>query len=236
MPTIVEKVVLRVLTPCLFRYHGSMKIERSKKEGIMDTPSPIMSLELLLGPMFAGKSSALQTIVRRHRALGWPVMVITHAMDKRYGEDPQIVNHDLQRLPAIATDALVPLLSHSEYGSSKLIVVEEAQFFPDLVPFVLQAVDEDQKHVVVVGLDGDAERRPFGSVLDLVPYADRITKLTALCHLCADGTPAIFTHAHKEDAVEATADGKPCVGAADKYTPMCRKHYLVARCKKMKAV
>jgi thymidine kinase len=194
-----------------------------------------MSLELLLGPMFAGKSSALQTIVRRHRALGWPVMVITHAMDKRYGEDPQIVNHDLQKLPAIATDSLVPLLSHTEYSASKLIVVEEAQFFSDLVSFVLQAVDGDNKHVVVVGLDGDAERKPFGKVLDLIPHADRITKLTAFCHLCADGTPAIFTHAFHEEAVEATADGKPCVGAADKYTPMCRKHYLAASCKKMKS-
>lgn len=188
-----------------------------------------MSLELLLGPMFAGKSSALQTIVRRHRALGWSVMVITHSMDTRYSDTPQIVNHDLQRLPAIATDRLVPLKDHEEYASAKLIVVEEAQFFPDLIPFILQAVDTDGKHAVVVGLDGDAERKPFGRVLDLVPYADRITKLTAFCHLCQDGTPAIFTHAYKDEAVIATADGKPCVGAADKYTPMCRKHYLAAK-------
>jgi thymidine kinase len=188
-----------------------------------------MSLEILLGPMFAGKSSALQTRVRRHRALGWPVMVITHSMDKRYGDDPQIVNHDLQRLPAVATNMLLPLQSHPEYATAKLVVVEEAQFFPDLVPFILKAVDEDGKNALVVGLDGDAERKPFGHVLELVPYADRVEKLTAFCHLCADGTPAIFTHAHKGDAAEAAADGKPCVGAADKYTPMCRKHYLAAR-------
>ena len=187
-----------------------------------------MSLELLLGPMFAGKSSALQTIVRRHRALGWSVMVITHSIDKRYGDDPQIVNHDLQRLPAIATDRLMPLLEHPEFASAKLVVVEEAQFFPDLVPFILSTVDLSGKNAVVVGLDGDAERKPFGRILDLIPYADRITKLTAFCHLCADGTPAIFTHAYKE-AASTVADGQPCVGAADKYTPMCRRHYIDAR-------
>ena len=188
-----------------------------------------MSLELLLGPMFAGKSSALLTIVRRHRALGWPVMVITHSLDKRYGEDPEIVNHDQQRLPAIAVDRLIPLLDHAEYAEARLIVVEEAQFFPDLIPFVLRAVDGDGKNAVVVGLDGDAELRPFGRVLDLVPYADRISKLTAFCHLCADGTPALFTHAHREEAATLAADGQPCVGAGDTYTPMCRRHYLKAR-------
>lgn len=184
-----------------------------------------MSLELLLGPMFAGKSSALLTIVRRHRSLGWPVMVITHSIDKRYGEAPQIVNHDLQKLPAIACDSLLHLLTHADYASAKLIVVEEAQFFPDLVRFILQAVDADGKHAVVVGLDGDAERKPFGHVLELVPHADRIQKLTALCHLCADGTPAIFTHAHQDTAVV----GQTNVGSADKYSPMCRTHYLMAK-------
>jgi thymidine kinase len=187
-----------------------------------------MSLELLLGPMFAGKSSALLSIVRRHQSMGWPVMVITHSMDKRYGDEIAIVNHDQQRLPAIATDALMPLLSHPEFSDAKLVVVEEAQFFPDLLPFILNVVDTCGKNAVVVGLDGDAERKPFGRVLDLIPHADRISKLTAFCHLCADGTPAIFTHAHKEVAA-SVAEGTPCVGFSDKYTPMCRKHYLGAK-------
>jgi thymidine kinase len=187
-----------------------------------------MSLELLLGPMFAGKSSALLSIVRRHRALGWSVCVITHSCDIRYGAD-HVVNHDQQRCPAIATAALMPLLEHPDYQQSRLVVVEEAQFFADLVPFVTKAVDTDGKHVVVVGLDGDAERKPFGRILDLVPLADRITKLTAMCKLCSDGTPAIFTFAAAHDAVEAAAAGEACVGAADKYIPMCRKHYLASK-------
>ncbi len=188
-----------------------------------------MSLELLLGPMFAGKSSALLSIVRRHQALGWSVMVVTHSCDTRYGTDPQVVNHDQQRCPAIATNKLMPLLDTADYTAARLIVVEESQFFGDLVPFVLRAVDTDKKHVVVVGLDGDAERRPFGHVLDLIPYADRYTKLTAFCKLCADGTPALFTFAASDDAVASAAAGEACVGAADKYMPMCRKHYLAAK-------
>ena len=186
-----------------------------------------MSLELLLGPMFAGKSSALLSIVRRHKALGWPVCVVTHACDTRYGTD-QVVNHDQQRCPAIATETLTHVLEMPDYKDARLVVVEEAQFFGDLVTFVTKAVDTDGKHVVVVGLDGDAERKPFGKVLDLVPFADRITKLTAMCKQCADGTPAIFTHAYG-DAAEAAAAGEACVGAGEKYVPMCRKHYLAAK-------
>lgn len=188
-----------------------------------------MSLELLIGPMFAGKSSAIQSIIRRHQALGWSVFVITHSIDNRYTNEPMIVNHDKQMLPAVATDKLMPMLEHSAYRTSRLVVVEEAQFFPDLIPFINAVVDKDGKHAVVVGLDGDAERRPFGRVLDLVPLADRVTKMTAMCKHCRDGTPAIFTFAHANKAEASAIAGIPCVGADEQYVPLCRKHYLAGK-------
>lgn len=140
-----------------------------------------------------------------------------------------IVNHDKQMIPAIATPSLMPLLAHSEYTNSKLVVIEEAQFFADLVPFVLRVVDTDKKNCVVVGLDGDAERKPFGRVLDLVPYCDKVTKLTAMCKQCRDGTPALFTFATGGGAAEAAAAGVPCVGGEERYIPLCRKHYNDAK-------
>lgn len=190
-----------------------------------------MSLELLIGPMFAGKSSAIQSIIRRHRALGWNVFVVTHSMDTRYSDEPAIVNHDRVAMPAFATNSLMSVLDRDEYKTSRLVVIEEAQFFPDLVQFVLQTIDVHGKHVVVVGLDGDAERRPFGHVLELIPHSDRVTKLTAMCKECRDGTPAIFTFATREDAVSAANDGRPCVGADEKYVPLCRKHFNLAHAK-----
>jgi thymidine kinase len=188
-----------------------------------------MSLELLIGPMFAGKSSAIQSIVRRHQSMGWSVFVVTNSMDTRYSEMPAVVNHDRIAIPAIAVSNLMPLLSHAEYASSRLVIIEEAQFFSDLIPFVRRVVDTDKKHCVVVGLDGDAERRPFGSVLELVPLCDRVTKLTAMCKRCGDGTPALFTFAAGAQAAAANAEGVPCVGSDELYIPLCRKHYLSAR-------
>ena len=183
-----------------------------------------MSLELLIGPMFAGKSSAIQSVVRRHQSLGWAVFVVTNAMDTRYSAEPMIVNHDKQMIPAVATAALMPMLERADYKAARLVVIEEAQFFADLVPFVQQVVDVNRKHCVVVGLDGDAERRPFGDVLKLVPHCDRVTKLTSMCKRCGDGTPALFTFAAGEAATAASSAGVPCVGGAEAYVPLCRKH------------
>jgi thymidine kinase len=188
-----------------------------------------MSLELLIGPMFAGKTSAVQAIVRRNLILGWKVFVVTHSMDTRYSDSPAIVNHDKQSMAAYGAHELLPLLKHADYSAAKLVVVEEAQFFPDLVEFIKTVVDNDGKHCVVVGLDGDAERRPFGRVLDLIPYCDRVRKLTAMCKKCGDGTPALFTHAVSADASAAAEAGAPCVGGEERYIPLCRRHYNMAK-------
>lgn len=191
-----------------------------------------MSLELLVGPMFAGKSSAIQSIVRRHRALGWSVFVVTHSIDNRYSDEPAIVNHDRLKMPAVAADKLMPLRKTSEYLESRLVVVEEAQFFPDLIPFIQNAVDYDGKHAVVVGLDGDAERQPFGRILELIPLCDRVTKLTALCKQCSDGTPALFTYDNDSSTEYSSSmtfnshESKIHVGGEERYSALCRKHFL----------
>jgi thymidine kinase len=189
-----------------------------------------MSLELIIGPMFAGKSSALQSIVRRRKAIGWNVLVIKHHIDIRYLSDSknnnEVVNHDQQKCPARSCSLLKESLSWEDYNKAQLIVIEEGQFFEDLVEFVLLAVEKHNKHVVVVGLDGDAHRKPFGKILDLIPLADEVQRIYALCKLCGDGTPARFSSAVSHTVSDATIDGKPNVGAAESYQPLCRRHFL----------
>ncbi len=179
-----------------------------------------MSLELLLGPMFAGKSSAILSIVNRHNAIGHKVLLLSHAIDTRYDTNQHIVNHDGSKIPCHKTTTLSPFLHHPEYAATQVIIIEEAQFFQDLYGFVLAAVDCDKKDVIVVGLDGDADRKPFGQILDLVPLSDRITKLHAFCTMCRDRTPALFTFCKKQKETQV------CVGGSDLYEPLCRKHYL----------
>ena len=178
-----------------------------------------MSLNLVLGPMWAGKSSYILSKIRRYKAIGWDVYVITHAIDHRYGHYV-ISNHDSDQFPAISVRNLLPLREEEQYKKAKLIILEEAQFFQDLLSFVLKAVEEDGKHVIVVGLDGDSERKPFGDILKLIPYCDTLEKITSLCSSCGDGTPALFSYR----CIETTE--QVAVGAESMYKPLCRKHYL----------
>ena len=172
-----------------------------------------MSLRVIVGPMFAGKTSEIQSVVRRYACLGKSVLVLKPDNDNRYETDIiAIINHDKVEIPARAVGrrSLMDVLAWPEFAAATAIVVDEAQFFVDcLIPFVRAAVDRAGKHVVVVGLDGDAEQRPFGDV----------EKKTALCRSCGDGTPAIFTRAL------AVRDAQVAVGGAEMYEPVCRKHY-----------
>ncbi len=178
-----------------------------------------MSLDLVLGPMWAGKSSYILGKIRRYRAIGWNVLVVANPLDDRYGN--QVVStHDKEQVSALAITDLPSLYTLPEYVEANLLVVEEAQFYKGLYEFVQTAVERDGKHVVCVGLDGDANRKPFGELLQLIPLCDNVEKIKSLCSECKDGTPAIFTHRlkHSEEQIQ--------VGAEDTYAPLCRKHFL----------
>lgn len=181
------------------------------------------SLRVVVGPMFAGKTSEIQSIVRRFGCLGASVLVLTADIDNRYqSKVAAIVNHDRAALPAraVAVEGLGEVLEWPDFAAATAVVVDEAQFFVGcLIPFVRAAVDNHGKHVIVVGLDSDSEQRPFGDVLALMAHADTIEKKTALCRSCGDGTAAIFTR--RLGAVE----GQVAVGGSDLYEPVCRRHF-----------
>ena len=179
-----------------------------------------MSLSLVLGPMWAGKSSYILGKIRRYRAIGWNIFAITSSLDERYGYS-LISNHDKDSFPAYSVSRLMPLLQDSRYMNSRFIVVEESQFFPDLYEFVLHALEKDGKHILCVGLDGDSNRKPFGQILELIPLCDSVEKITSLCADCADGTPALFSF-----RTDISSKEQISVGALQQYKPLCRKHYL----------
>jgi thymidine kinase len=177
--------------------------------------------------MFAGKTSEIQSVVRRYGCLGKQVLVLTADIDRRYQNTvTAIVNHDRTSVPAraVAVDGLMAILEEPDFAAATAIVVDEAQFFVGcLIPFVVAATDLHGKHLVVVGLDSDAERAPFGDVLALIAKADTVEKKTALCRSCGDGTAAIFTRAYLTGSARGS---QVAVGGAEMYEPVCRRHYL----------
>jgi thymidine kinase len=98
------------------------------------------------------------------------------------------------------------------------ILINEGQFFPDIEEEVKQLVEFSNKRVYICGLDGDFERKPLGSLLQLVPFSDNIIKLKSLCSLCRDGTPGVFSF-------RTTNEKNQVVIGSSNYIPLCRKCY-----------
>ncbi|KAH7533457.1 thymidine kinase a [Ziziphus jujuba] len=177
-------------------------------------------VHLILGPMFAGKTTSLLRRIKSESNNGRSVAVIKSSKDNRYAVD-SIVTHDGAKFPCWALPDLSSFrqkFGEEAYGKLDVIGIDEAQFFEDLYDFCCKAADQDGKTVIVAGLDGDYLRRSFGSVLDVVPLADTVTKLTARCELC--GKRAFFTLRKTEDKQTELIAG------SDVYMPVCRPHYV----------
>ena len=182
-----------------------------------------MSLEVIIGPMFAGKSSAILQRVKREQSIGTNTLIVTSCLDTRYTENVNLVKtHDSQVFSAVALSSIKDMLQLKEFKEASLVVIEEAQFFEGLYGIVKVMVEYCKKHVIVVGLDGDSERRAFGDVLQLIPLCDKVTKLTALCKRCAPvKKDALFTKCI------GGKEGQVCVGGNESEVALCRDHDLV---------
>ncbi|CAA7393311.1 unnamed protein product [Spirodela intermedia] len=188
---------------------------------MMDVPLPSSGeIHVICGPMFAGKTTALLRRLQAESSSGRNVAIIKSEKDNRYGLD-SIVTHDGLRMPCWALPDLSTfraMLGIEAYDKVDVIGIDEAQFFEDLRDFCCKAADHDGKTIIVAGLDGDYRRCSFGSVLDIIPLADSVTKLTARCELC--GKQAFFT-------LRKTAEQQTeLIGGADVYMPVCRHHYV----------
>mgnify|MGYP002413160217 FL=1 len=71
------------------------------------------------------------------------------------------------------------------------------------------------KIIVIAALDGTFERKKFGKVIDLIPLAEWVEKLDAVCMDCKE--TAYFT--------KRTTDSKETevIGGSEIYKPVCRK-------------
>ena len=85
----------------------------------------------------------------------------------------------------------------SQYKAGTIILINEAQFFSDLFESVLQMVEKYCFHVALYGLDGDFERKPFGKLLDLIPFCDNVIKLHSFCFDCKNGTNLNFLNEYR---------------------------------------
>ena len=169
-----------------------------------------MSLSIITGPMFSGKTSALINIIEKEKKSN-KVAVINY-IDDNYDEK-KMATHDGKSIECIRTkklsDVIVELSRHYN-----IFAINEAQFFEDIYEGVIYLLD-NKKIVHICGLDGDYKKEPFGDMLRLIPHCDKIIKLKAICDC---GSNAIFTKRLNDDEEQIIIGDKI-------YKPVCRKCY-----------
>ena len=104
---------------------------------------------------------------------------------------------------------------HLNLHTAQVILINEAQFFNDLVPCVIDMLKQNKK-VYIAGLDGDFQQKKFGTILDLIPLCDKVTKLSSLCSLCKNGEAGIFS-------MRLTQEKEQMLIGSENYIPVCRK-------------
>lgn len=166
-------------------------------------------LEVLVGPMFAGKTTELLRRVVEAEKNGEKVRVYKPRLDTRH-DDASVYSHDGLAVPAqwLGPDWATPFSN-----GATVVALDEVQFFSlDVIPEILRAMRQGTR-VIAAGLDLTSQEEPFGPVPALLALADEVVKLRARCERC--GKPA--TRSFRLVASSA----KILVGGAETYEPRC---------------
>jgi len=180
-------------------------------------------IELICGPMFAGKTEELIRRVRRAVIARQRVQVFKPALDSRYGNQ-DVISHNKNWVTAQPVKSAKEILELLE-PETTVVAIDEAQFLHGVAAVCNELANRGLRVIVAI-LDANFRREPFGEIAQLVASARQVDKLTAVCVKC--GNPAEFT--------QRLVNGKPApynseeilVGGAEAYEARCRScHELV---------
>jgi len=187
---------------------------------VLDDDSPPLpksrgQIQVILGPMFSGKTTELIRRLKRYQFANHRCLIIKYQRDTRYDKE-NISTHDRQTMSAVSCIQLSALNKSEIIDQFSVIGIDEGQFFSDSVSFT-EEMANNGKTVIVAALDGSYQRTGFGDILNLIPLAESVIKLTAVCMMCFE--EASFTkRIGREKELEV-------IGGAEKYMAVCRKCY-----------
>jgi thymidine kinase len=186
-------------------------------------------LEVIVGPMFSGKSEELIRRTTRAFIAKQRVQVFKPALDSRYDDlhgGVAVASHNGRTLQALAVESVAQMRGVLDSGA-QVIAVDEGQFLShELVGFACDLA-EAGKRVIIAGLDLDFRAEPFGPIPELLARAESVTKLTAICVRC--GAAATRTQRLLGGHPAHYGDPVILVGAAESYEPRCRTCHAVPR-------
>lgn len=180
-------------------------------------------IEVVCGPMYSGKSEELIRRIRRAEIAKQKVQVFKPTIDDRYDKQ-DIVSHRGDKIQGIPISRSEEILNYLD-DDTEVIGIDEVQFFDDGIIKVVNKLADENKRVIVAGLDTDFRGEPFNVMPQLMAIAEYVDKITAICMKC--GNPATKT--------QRLIDGKPAdyndpivlIGAKESYEARCRNCHEV---------
>ena len=205
-------------------------------------------LNLILGPMFAGKSTYLINKVNEllhNNILLSEILVINHLSDSRYDTD-KICSHNNHKINAISLHSLdntiTTIINKTDetYNKIKYIFIDEGQFFNDLYKSIkkllvslslsLSIMNVEDTNITtsttknsnlviyICGLDGDFKQEPFNNS-GILELIPYATNITKLNSICFKCTnTAPFTKRIINSSETIL------IGGSEQYQPSCLLH------------
>ncbi len=178
--------------------------------------------EIITGPMSCGKTEELLRRLRRLSIAKKKIKVISPIVDTRAKGD-YIESRNGLWLDAFKVKNSLDILNVVEEDDD-VIAIDELQFFDHNIVSVINKLVAQGKKVIGTGLELDFKAEPFGSMPELMCYADKVDKLTAICMKCGS---------EFANRTQRLIDGKPAdknselimIGADETYEARCLDCY-----------
>lgn len=180
-------------------------------------------IEVIVGPMFSGKSEELIRRINRTKFAKQKVQVFKHCIDDRYGVD-HVVSHNGMRIEAIKITCSQDVMDKLD-KDAVVIAIDEVQFFDEGIVDVCVKLADEGKRVICAGLDQDFKGEPFGPSPAIMAAAEFVDKIQAICIKC--GNPATRTQRMINGRPASYHDPIILVGATESYEARCRKCHEV---------
>ena len=101
---------------------------RRHAQSVAASESQEGSIDMIIGPMFSGKTSELVKRVRRSMAASKKCLLINYKGDTRYGLEPVLSTHDDVHMAAKSVLTLGEM--ENAAWNYDVIAIDEGQFFP----------------------------------------------------------------------------------------------------------
>lgn len=170
-------------------------------------------ITLIIGPMYAGKSTELLRLTNRAAIAGKKCFVFKPSIDDRYSMDHIITHDSAYKVECHNIEELSQLAEQDMSGS--FVAIDEVQFIPNILDVIKLLEKNNVANIVLAGLSSSYLGSMFEPVVSVLPLADDIVHLKAVCEICGEDAGMTQRLSGTGEVIE--------VGGRGKYRAVCHR-------------